>query len=69
MSLPLEAKTLHDRLGEMLEQIEAKDPSAQARKFNYQKVILVIREAFLLKHPPRLFVSFYPSLPKGVPLG
>ena len=105
MSLPLEAKTLHDRLAEMLEQIgswmdfntqtrhkitpehayeldvawlsgknpevaveiqisgnltEAKDRLAQARKFNYRKVILVIREAemarlnALMKHEPDL---------------
>lgn len=90
MALPLNSKSLHDRLGEMLEQIgswldfntqtrhkitpdhayeldvawlrgknpevaievqiagnltEAKDRLAQARKFNYRKVILVIREA------------------------
>ena len=88
MTLPLQAKTLHDRLGEMLEQIgswmdyntqtrhkiisghayeldvawltgknpeiaieiqisgnivEAKDRLAQAKKFNYRKVILVIK--------------------------
>jgi len=105
MALPLESKTLHDRLGEMLELIgswmgfntqtrhkitpehayeldvawlsgknpevaieiqisgnltEAKDRLAQARKFNYRKVILVIREAemprlnSLMKHEPEL---------------
>jgi len=105
MSLPLQANTLHDRLGEMLEQIgtwmeyntqtrhrivpdhayeldvawlsgknpevaieiqvsgnltEAKDRLAQARKFNYRKVILVLRESDLerlnrlLKHEPDL---------------
>jgi predicted RNA-binding protein len=92
MQLPLQANTLHDRLGEMLEQIgswmdyntqtrhkivpdhayeldvawlsgknpevaieiqisgnltEAKDRLAQARKFNYRKVILVLKEADL----------------------
>lgn len=90
MVLPLQSKTLHDRLGEMLEQIgswldyntqtkhkitpdhayeldvawlkgknpeiaieiqisgnltEAKDRLAHARKFNYRKVILVVRES------------------------
>jgi len=90
MALPLESKSLHDRLGEMLEQVgswldyntqtkykitpdhayeldvawlkgknpeiaveiqisgnltEAKDRLAHARKFNYRKVILVIRES------------------------
>jgi len=95
MKLPLEKKSLHDRLGEMLETIgsrmgynaytghrvtpehaveldvawlrgknpevaveiqiggsiiEAKDKLAQARKFNYRKVIMVIEEAQL----PRL---------------
>ena len=105
MALPLEAKTLHDRLSEMLELIgswmdfntqtrhkitpehayeldvawlsgknpevaieiqisgnltEAKDRLAQARKFNYRKVILVIRDAemarlnSLMKHEPEL---------------
>lgn len=105
MALPLEAKSLHDRLGEMLELIgswmdfntqtrhkitpehayeldvawlsgknpevaieiqisgnltEAKDRLAQARKFNYRKVILVIRESemprlnALMKHEPEL---------------
>ena len=105
MALPLESKTLHDRLGEMLELIgswmdfntqtrhkitpehayeldvawlsgknpevaieiqisgnltEAKDRLAQARKFNYRKVIIVIREAemprlnSLMKHEPDL---------------
>lgn len=89
MSLPLQSKSLHDRLGEMLEQVgswldynpqtkykitpdhayeldvvwlkgknpeiaveiqisgnltEAKDRLAHARKFNYRKVIIVIRE-------------------------
>jgi predicted RNA-binding protein len=89
LNLPLESKSLHDRLGEMLEQIgswldyntqtkhkitpdhayeldvawlkgknpeiaveiqisgnltEAKDRLAHARKFNYRKVIIVIRE-------------------------
>ena len=91
-ALPLTSKTLHDRLGEMLEQIgswmdyntqtrhkitpdhsyeldvawlsgknpevaievqisgnitEAKDRLAQARKFNYRKVIIVLREGDL----------------------
>jgi hypothetical protein len=101
MGLPLQTKTLHDRLGEMLEQIgswldfntqvrhkitpdhayeldvawlrsknpelaieiqisgnltEAKDRLAHARKFNYRKVVLVIRESqmerlnLLMKH-------------------
>jgi len=105
MALSLEAKTLHDRLCEMLEQIgswmdfntqtrhkitpehayeldvawlsgknpevaieiqisgnltEAKDRLAQARKFNYRKVILVITESemqrlnALMKHEPEL---------------
>jgi hypothetical protein len=95
MQLPLQSRSLHDRLGEMLEQIgswldyntqtkykitpdhaymldvvwlrgknpeiameiqisgnmtEAKDRLAQARKFNYRKLIIVIQEADL----PRL---------------
>ncbi|MEW6742184.1 MAG: EVE domain-containing protein [Planctomycetota bacterium] len=95
MALPLETKSLHDRLGEMLEQIgswmdyntqtrhkitadhsyqldvawlsgknpevaievqiagnltEAKDRLAQARKFNYRKTLMIIRESEL----PRL---------------
>lgn len=105
MALPLDSKTLHDRLGEMLELIgswmdfntqtrhkiapehayeldvawlsgknpevaieiqisgnltEAKDRLAQARKFNYRKVILVIRNAEMarlnavMKHEPEL---------------
>jgi predicted RNA-binding protein len=105
MQLPLQTNTLHDRLGEMLEQIgswmeyntqtrhkittdhayeldvawlsgrnpdvaieiqdkgsltEAKDRLAQARKFNYRKVILVLKEAdlrrlnLLMKHEPDL---------------
>lgn len=105
MGLSLETKSLHDRLGEMLEQIgswmdfntqtrhkitpehayeldvawlngknpevaieiqisgnltEAKDRLAQARKFNYRKVIIVIRESemerlnALMKHEPEL---------------
>jgi predicted RNA-binding protein len=105
MALPLQSKTLHDRLGELLEQIgswmdfntqtkhkitpehayeldvawlsgknpevaieiqisgnltEAKDRLAQARKFNYRKVIIVLRESdmarlnTLLKHEPDL---------------
>jgi predicted RNA-binding protein len=105
MELSLETKSLHDRLGEMLEQIgswmdfntqtrhritpehayeldvawlngknpevaieiqisgnltEAKDRLAQARKFNYRKVIIVIRESemtrlnALMKHEPEL---------------
>jgi predicted RNA-binding protein len=105
MTLPLETKTLHDRLGEMLEQIgtwmdyntqtrhkitsghsyeldvawltgknpevavevqisgnitEAKDRLAQARKFNYRKVIMVLRD----KDLPRLnsLMQFEPDL-------
>lgn len=105
MALPLETKTLHDRLGEMLEEIgswmdyntqtrhkitpdhayeldvawlsgknpevaieiqisgnmtEAKDRLAQARKFNYRKVILICRRNemlrlnVLMKHEPDL---------------
>jgi len=105
LQLPLQAKTLHDRIGEMLEQIgswmdyntqtrhkiipehayeidiawldgrnpevaievqisgnltEAKDRLAQARKFNYRKVIIVLRESDLarlnnlMKHEPEL---------------
>jgi predicted RNA-binding protein len=105
MSLNLETKTLHDRIGEMLEQIgswmdyntqtrhkitpdhayeldvawlsgknpevaveiqisgnltEAKDRLAQARKFNYRKVVLVIRETdmprlnTIMRHEPEL---------------
>jgi predicted RNA-binding protein len=105
MQLPLQASSLHDRLGEMLEQIgswmdyntqtrhkiapghayeldvawlsgknpevaieiqisgnltEAKDRLAQARKFNYRKVILVLKEAelqrlnLIMKHEPDL---------------
>jgi predicted RNA-binding protein len=105
LALPLESKSLHDRLGEMLELIgswmdfntqtrhkitpehayeldvawlsgknpevaieiqisgnltEAKDRLAQARKFNYRKVILVIRESemprlnAIMKHEPDL---------------
>jgi len=105
MQLPLQANSLHDRLGEMLEQIgswmdyntqtrhkiapghayeldvawlsgknpevaieiqisgnltEAKDRLAQARKFNYRKVILVLKEAelqrlnLIMKHEPDL---------------
>ena len=105
MVLPLQSKTLHDRLGELLEQIgswmdfntqikhkitpehayeldvawlsgknpevaieiqisgnltEAKDRLAQSRKFNYRKVIIVIRESdmarlnTILKHEPDL---------------
>jgi hypothetical protein len=105
MGFSLEAKSLHDRLGEMLEQIgswmdfntqtrhkitpehayeldvawlsgknpevaieiqisgnltEAKDRLAQARKFNYRKVIIVLRESemprlnALMKHEPEL---------------
>jgi hypothetical protein len=105
MELPLQANSLHDRLGEMLEQIgswmdyntqirhkitpdhayeldvawlsgknpevaieiqisgnltEAKDRLAQARKFNYRKVILVLKESDLkrlndlMKHEPDL---------------
>lgn len=94
MALPLETKSLHDRLGEMLEQIgtwmdyntqtrhkitpghsyeldvawltgknpevavevqisgnitEAKDRLAQARKFNYRKVIMVLRDKDLAR--------------------
>jgi predicted RNA-binding protein len=105
MSLPLQANSLHDRIGEMLEQIgawmdyntqtrhkitpdhaymldvawlsgknpeiavevqiggnltEAKDRLAQARKFNYRKVILVLKEGdlerlnSLMRHEPEL---------------
>lgn len=105
MDLPLQANTLHDRLGEMLEQIgswmdyntqtrhritpdhayqldvawlsgknpevaieiqisgnltEAKDRLAQARKFNYRKVIMVLKSSdlqrlnMLMKHEPDL---------------
>ena len=105
MGLPLQSNSLHDRLGEMLEQIgswmeyntqtkhkitpdhayeldvawlsgknpevaievqisgnltEAKDRLAQARKFNYRKVILVLRSSdlprlnSLMKHEPEL---------------
>ena len=105
MDLPLESKSLHDRLGEMLETIgswmdfntqtrhkitpehayqldvawltgknpevavevqisgnltEAKDRLAQARKFNYRKVVVVIREEemsrlnAIMKHEPEL---------------
>ena len=105
MKLPLEANSLHDRLGEMLETIgswmdfntqtrhkitpdhayeldvawlsgknpevaieiqisgnltEAKDRLAQARKFNYRKVILVLKEQdlarlnLIMKHEPDL---------------
>jgi predicted RNA-binding protein len=105
MNLPLQAKSLHDRLGEMLEQIgswmdyntqtnhkitpdhayqldvawlsgknpevaieiqisgnltEAKDRLAHARKFNYRKVIIVLRSSelgrlnLLMKHEPDL---------------
>lgn len=105
MELPLQSNSLHDRLGEMLEQIgswmgyntqtrhkivpdhayeldvawlsgknpevaieiqvsgsltEAKDRLAQARKFNYRKVILVLKEVdlqrlnLLMKHEPDL---------------
>jgi predicted RNA-binding protein len=105
MELPLQSNSLHDRLGEMLEQIgswmeyntqtkhkitpdhayeldvawlsgknpevaievqisgnltEAKDRLAQARKFNYRKVILVLRSSdlprlnSLMKHEPDL---------------
>ena len=94
MALPLETKTLHDRLGEMLEQIgswmdyntqtrhkitadhsyqldvawlsgknpevaieiqiagnltEAKDRLAQARKFNYRKTLMIIRDEELAR--------------------
>lgn len=105
MQLPLQSKSLHDRLGEMLEQIgtwmdyntqtrhkiipghayeidvawldgknpevaieiqisgnltEAKDRLSQARKFNYRKVIMVLKSPDLLrlntlmKHEPEL---------------
>jgi len=105
MRIPMQTKSLHDRLGEMLEQIgswmdyntqthhkivpghayeldvawlsgknpevaieiqisgnltEAKDRLAQARKFNYRKVILVLKEVdlqrlnLLMKHEPDL---------------
>ena len=105
MELPLQSKSLHDCLGEMLEQIgtwmdyntqtrhkitpdhayeldvawlsgknpevaieiqisgnltEAKDRLAQARKFNYRKVILVLKSAdlsrlnLLMRHEPDL---------------
>ena len=105
LQLPLQTKSLHDRIGEMLEQIgawmdyntqtrhkiipehayeidvvwldgknpevaievqisgnitEAKDRLAQARKFNYRKVIMVLREKdlirlnSLMKHEPEL---------------
>ena len=105
MKLPLQSKSLHDRIGEMLEQIgawmdyntqtkhkitsdhayeidvawlsgknpevavevqisgnitEAKDRLAQARKFNYRKVIIVVRDSdmdrlnSLMKHEPEL---------------
>ena len=105
LQLPLQTKSLHDRLGEMLEQIgawmdyntqtrhkiipehayeidvawldgknpevaieiqisgnltEAKDRLSQARKFNYRKVIIVLRESdlarlnSLMKHEPEL---------------
>ena len=105
LQLPLQSKSLHDRIGEMLEQIgawmdyntqtrhkiipehayeidvvwldgknpevaievqisgnitEAKDRLAQARKFNYRKVIMVLREKdlirlnSLMKHEPDL---------------
>lgn len=105
MELPLQANTLHDRLGEMLEQIgswmdynaqtrhkiipghayeldvawlsgknpevameiqisgnltEAKDRLAHARKFNYRKVILVLKSSdlqrlnLIMKHEPDL---------------
>lgn len=105
MKLPLESKSLHDRIGEMLEAIgswmdyntqtrhkitpdhayeldvawlsgknpevaievqiagnltEAKDRLAQARKFNYRKVIMVLKEKdlvrlnLLMKHEPEL---------------
>lgn len=104
-ALPLQSNSLHDRIGEMLEQIgswmeyntqtnykitpdhayqldvawlsgknpevavevqisgnltEAKDRLAQARKFNYRKVILVLRESdvprlnSIMKHEPDL---------------
>lgn len=105
MQLPLQSNSLHDRLGEMLEQIgswmdyntqtrhkivpghayeldvawlsgknpevaieiqisgnltEAKDRLAQARKFNYRKVILVLKEADLqrLNH----LINYEPDL-------
>lgn len=105
MKLPLESKSLHDRIGEMLEAIgswmdyntqtrhkitpdhayeldvawlsgrnpevaieiqisgnltEAKDRLAQARKFNYRKVIMVLKEKelkrlnLIMKHEPDL---------------
>jgi len=105
MNLPLEAKSLHDRIGEMLEAVgswmdynpqtkhritpdhayeldvawlsgknpevaieiqisgnitEAKDRLAQARKFNYRKVIMVLKEQdlkrlnLIMKHEPDL---------------
>jgi hypothetical protein len=105
MELPLQANSLHDRLGEMLEQIgswmdynaqtrhkiipghayeldvawlsgknpevaieiqisgnltEAKDRLAHARKFNYRKVILILKSAdlqrlnLIMKHEPDL---------------
>jgi len=105
MNLPLQAISLHDRIGEMLEQIgswmdyntqtrhritpdhayqldvawlngrnpeiaveiqdkgnitEAKDRLAQARKFNYRKVIIVLKESDvkrlnqIMKHEPEL---------------
>lgn len=105
MELPLQSKSLHDRLAEMLEQIgawmeyntqtrhritpghayeldvawlsgknpevaieiqisgnltEAKDRLAQARKFNYRKVIMVLKSSdlqrlnLLMKHEPDL---------------
>lgn len=105
MDLPLSTKSLHDRLGEMLEQIgtwmdyntqtrhkittghsyeldvawlsgknpevaievqisgnitEAKDRLAQARKFNYRKVIMVLREADLKRL--NALVKFEPDL-------
>jgi hypothetical protein len=105
MNLPLQANSLHDRLGEMLEQIgswmdyntqsrhriapdhsyqldvawlsgrnpevaievqisgnltEAKDRLAQARRFNYRKIVMVLREEdldrlnALMRHEPEL---------------
>ncbi len=105
MNLPLETKSLHDRIGEMLEAVgswmdynpqtkhkitpdhayeldvawlsgknpevaievqisgnitEAKDRLAQARKFNYRKVIMVLKEQdlkrlnLIMKHEPDL---------------
>ena len=105
MNLPLETKSLHDRIGEMLEVVgswmdynpqtkhkitpdhayeldvawlsgknpevaievqisgnitEAKDRLAQARKFNYRKVIMVLKEQdlkrlnLIMKHEPDL---------------